>query len=59
MTENIANLKARDTIKIKSVGKSQNRARTTHRQVTLICPTKVTIKERDTTRRRATIKRTL
>ena len=45
-TENILNLKAKDVVKIKSIGSAQNRTRQNHRRATFIFPTKVIIKER-------------
>ena len=58
MTENTANLRARDAIKIKIVGNSGNRNRNTRSQENLISPKKVTIDVRDSIKRRATGKRT-
>ena len=46
MIANIENQKAKDVIKIKSIGSRQNRTRQNHRQSTLIFPTKVIIKAR-------------
>ena len=59
MTENTANPKSRNAIKIKIIGNAQNRNHQTHRQETLIFPTKVIINLRDVIRRRAIGKSTL
>ena len=48
MTENTADLRARDRTKIKSVINAQNRTRHTHCRATMIRPKKVTIDARDT-----------
>ena len=47
MTSDTENLKARNTIKRKSVGNLQNRTCQTHRQATIIHPTRVTINVRN------------
>ena len=53
MTENIASQKAKDAIKRKIIGSTQNRTRQTHCRATLIHLTKVNIKEKDTINGRA------
>ena len=59
MIASIVNIKARDVIKIKSSGNTQNRTLQNYRRAILVRPTEVTIDAGDTKIRRAIIKRTL
>ena len=59
MTANTENLKARDAIKRKRVGNARNRIHQTHCRATLIRPSKLIIKSKDSIRRRAIVNRNL